>query len=377
MNKLVKKRHPKYFNSFKCIGGKCEDSCCIGWDVDIDKSTFNQYEDIKESSIKEFLKGNIILNKECEDFEIDFGKVSIKENKRCPFLDEDNYCVIHSRLGEEYLSNVCTSFPRVVNKVDNVYEVSLDVACPEAARIVLASGEKIEFEEVEGNLGKHIILNRLNTSLEELNWLPVEFFYEVRNKSIQIMQNRDLKIEDRINILGDFIKSVENEIDFNYDNASKFIKEYDINKNVGESLNITTDLIKNIIKLIDLDNITSEEFKKDTISLLNNLKSLSYLKEKISLRDNIEKYNFIFENYLVNFMYNSLFPYSEIESIYDGYIMLLVRYELIKYYLAFNYENSSKEEVIKFIQVFSKAIGHHKTYLIKVLNYIKEEYQII
>ena len=30
------KRVPTYFNEFACIGGACEDNCCIGWEVDID-----------------------------------------------------------------------------------------------------------------------------------------------------------------------------------------------------------------------------------------------------------------------------------------------------------------------------------------------------
>ncbi|HAT4328133.1 TPA: FliB family protein, partial [Clostridium perfringens] len=32
----------------------------------------------------------------------------------------------------------------------------------------------------------------------------------------------------------------------------------------------------------------------------------------------------------------------------------------------------SKEEVVRFIQCFSKVVEHHKTYLIDLLNYIKE-----
>ena len=44
----VKKKYPKYLKEFKCIGGKCTDSCCIGWDIDIDKTTFRQYYKVKD-----------------------------------------------------------------------------------------------------------------------------------------------------------------------------------------------------------------------------------------------------------------------------------------------------------------------------------------
>ena len=36
MSKKIKLETPSYIKEFSCIGGKCEDSCCIGWDIDID-----------------------------------------------------------------------------------------------------------------------------------------------------------------------------------------------------------------------------------------------------------------------------------------------------------------------------------------------------
>ena len=40
------KRVPTYFNEFACIGGACEDNCCIGWEIDIDENTDNLYKNI-------------------------------------------------------------------------------------------------------------------------------------------------------------------------------------------------------------------------------------------------------------------------------------------------------------------------------------------
>ena len=45
--------------------------------------------------------------------------------KWCPFLDKDKYCEIYPNLGEDYLSNVCYSFPRVYNILNGNYELSL------------------------------------------------------------------------------------------------------------------------------------------------------------------------------------------------------------------------------------------------------------
>jgi lysine-N-methylase len=56
---------------------------------------------------------------------------------KCPMLSEHNLCRVHSECGEEYLSHVCATYPRIIDYVANVQEKSLSLSCPEAARQVL------------------------------------------------------------------------------------------------------------------------------------------------------------------------------------------------------------------------------------------------
>jgi len=34
---------PKYYGSFKCIADKCQNSCCVGWEIDLDPITLDKY----------------------------------------------------------------------------------------------------------------------------------------------------------------------------------------------------------------------------------------------------------------------------------------------------------------------------------------------
>lgn len=34
----MKIRVPEYYKDFACIGGTCIDTCCAGWEVDVDKN---------------------------------------------------------------------------------------------------------------------------------------------------------------------------------------------------------------------------------------------------------------------------------------------------------------------------------------------------
>jgi lysine-N-methylase len=35
---------PQYAKAFRCIGSECEDTCCHGFDVPIDKATYEKYQ---------------------------------------------------------------------------------------------------------------------------------------------------------------------------------------------------------------------------------------------------------------------------------------------------------------------------------------------
>ena len=40
---------PPYYREFKCKAGDCRDSCCIGWELDIDESSYQRYLHLKMS----------------------------------------------------------------------------------------------------------------------------------------------------------------------------------------------------------------------------------------------------------------------------------------------------------------------------------------
>lgn len=394
MGTNIKKRYPTYLKEFKCIGGACEDSCCIGWNIDIDKITFRQYYKVKDEKMKKMFQKNVHNNEYKTSDDVDYGQVKLKKDKRCPFLDEKNYCIIQSNLGEEYLSNVCTSFPRILNKIDGFYEMSLDVSCPEAARILLLREDGIKFSESEETLGKHIISSEVNTKDKIFNNSPVKYFKEIRDLSIKIIQNRKFDINERLYILGEFISSLEEEISYNFKGVKEFIENYNINKmrdyygKDNMSYIISLDFFKKVMKFFknfrEVDSPLFKEHTEDIIKAfkLNEDDNLSkYSKKYIKAfedynKEFLYKNSYIFENYIVNFIYNYMFPFSENDSIFDGYIMLLMRYSLIRFYLVGMYlknKTASKEEIVKFIQLFSKGLGHHKNYLTDMLKYIKEK----
>lgn len=383
--------YPEYFEKFKCIGGSCEDSCCIGWDVDVDKTTFKSYFKVKNEEMKNKFCKYVHNNTDFESVDIDYGKMKLLKGKRCPFLDDKNYCIIFSKIGEEYLSNVCTFFPRILNKIEENYELSLDVSCPEACRLILLNKNGIKFKKEEKSFYKYIL--SCDIDLEGRYDIPIAYLTEARRKSIEIIQKRDFTLRDRLMLLGDFLEKLEEVLDDDILSAKEFIKKYSIENIKVNDIDdnnyiMQTVFFKNLIEFLDVDNqVDSQKFIQNTKNALTGLNiskdscinkdSKEYIKYLKEYQNNfIDKNEYIFENYIVNFMFQNLFPFSETDSVLDGFTMLILRVSLIRFYLTglllYN-KHESISHIADFIQNFSKTLEHHKTYLIDILSLLKEK----
>ena len=42
----MKTTSPYYYKDFKCVGSKCTDTCCAGWEIVIDEETHAHYTNV-------------------------------------------------------------------------------------------------------------------------------------------------------------------------------------------------------------------------------------------------------------------------------------------------------------------------------------------
>lgn len=128
--------YPEYYTEFACIGGSCKDSCCIGWELDIDEETYNYYKNVQGDF------GDRLRVSMHEDEENTF---TLKDDGRCPFLNEDNLCDIYIILGEESLCNVCTEYPRNHEIIGDYKQSDIGLSCLECARMHFTPGHHIDY----------------------------------------------------------------------------------------------------------------------------------------------------------------------------------------------------------------------------------------
>ena len=130
-------RKPDFYDQFKCIASRCSDTCCVGWEIDIDEATQEVYRKVS-GVFGDRLRANI------ED-----GHFKLLPHDRCPFLDKDNLCEVYQHLGEDALCDICTEHPRFVEVYGDIMERGLGLCCEEAARLLLEGEGALTFTSEE------------------------------------------------------------------------------------------------------------------------------------------------------------------------------------------------------------------------------------
>lgn len=192
-------RYPAYYEQFKCIAGACEDTCCAGWEIDIDDESYEYYQQVS-GEFGDRLKENI-KEYHLEDDIYESHGFRLKEEKRCPFLNQDNLCDMILELGEQSLCYVCAHTPRNYFEYDGAREISISPSCPEAARLMFSEKSSVQFIERETEEAFH-----LEESEEERR--TAGLVRKVRDVSVFLLQRRK-KFTERLGEFLIFLKNVQ------------------------------------------------------------------------------------------------------------------------------------------------------------------------
>ena len=119
-----------YFDSFRCIAGQCTDSCCKEWDVLVDEESAARYRALP-GDLGQRLR-QVLQDEDGQTY------MTIQEG-RCPMWRADGLCHIQAELGHDALCKTCRDFPRLTHDYGDFVEYTLELSCPEVARLLLNS----------------------------------------------------------------------------------------------------------------------------------------------------------------------------------------------------------------------------------------------
>ncbi|MBN8201551.1 flagellin lysine-N-methylase [Bacillus sp. NTK034] len=385
---------PQYMRKFSCIGSSCEDSCCIGWRVNIEKGTYKKYKKSRDSELKPYFEKSVTRLR-TNSSSRSYAKIEMESNGRCSFLSDENLCKVQLNLGVEYLSNTCTVYPRIINNLNGIIEKSATMSCPEAARLALLNPNGIDFDQIEEPEDTRGVITLQLTTDNAKNNIIQKYFWELRIFSIQIMQDRTYSIADRLIILGMFYQNLQEQIDqdnvhvipnvitkFNNWTTNHGMKE--LLDEIPTQLAVQMELCKELVDFRFGQAVSSQRYVE---CLAEMLEGIQYTKEatveevtkiyKKAFEEYYEpfmtKHEYILENYLVNYIFKNWFPLGQ-KTLFDDYVMLVIHYSMIKLHLigmSGFHKDLTKDLVIKLIQSFAKTVEHNSAYLKKIFDLLK------
>lgn len=170
---------PDYYKEFHCIAERCEDTCCAGWQIVIDKKSLAEYRKIRGSFLPRMLWA---VNWRTSTFRQD-------KDKRCAFLNDRNLCDLYICQGKKSLCRTCRQYPRHIEEFEGVREITLSVSCPEVARILMEKRTPVQFLHYE---------REGEETFEDFDPFLFSILEDARKEMIQILQNRKLFIRERV-----------------------------------------------------------------------------------------------------------------------------------------------------------------------------------
>ena len=170
---------PHYYKQFRCIAGECPDTCCAGWQIQINPSSLRKYRKVKGSL------GNRLRN------EIDWKDGCFRQyGGRCAFLNEKDLCDLYLEGGGEgAFCRTCRTYPRHIEEFEGLREISLSLSCPMAAELILNCEEPVRFLHAEDE--------KEDKPYEDFDFFLFTKLEDARRLILRILQDRSHSIRLR------------------------------------------------------------------------------------------------------------------------------------------------------------------------------------
>lgn len=186
---------PAYYRDFHCIMGACQDNCCDdGWKIEFSKKDYLKVKQATRGTAleEETARGMRRLRERMRDGA--YAEFCVTETGRCAFHTPEGLCGLQVECGAETLPRVCRVFPRYDRYTLAARERGLSPACEGVLALLWDLSEGIDF---------------LEEPLERKDWKayvphnPVAArFPEIRSFVIDVLQERSLRLSQRLLLLG-------------------------------------------------------------------------------------------------------------------------------------------------------------------------------
>ena len=401
-NQIPVMNQPSYAAAFRCIGPVCEDPCCGEWDIPLDKRTYEKYQGFSNENLGATVSRFVILNEPHQPEEL-YGLIKRTSSGVCPFYAADRLCDIQRQYGPELLSASCSIYPRSLSVVNGQLEGALSLSCPEAVRSVLLVPD-IEDRVFSLHSGEFRTDNVYQLANDQggQDTKPEPLFLPVRKMLIDIIRDRSRPLWDRLLRVGYLCLELES---LNPKRTELLLQSNLLTLRALTNSGLLQEEIDHLernpkVRLGTIFGLTevlmrdgsSVRLQDTFLSFVNGIRrsidSPATSDIKAFLRAErkyhspfFDRFPFILENYLINYIYQTLFPYGRsgsycfsLKSIFGEYLQMATQFAWVNGLLigvAGDHQGAFAEEhVVKAVQSFTRAFEHDPSGLHAMNEYI-------
>jgi lysine-N-methylase len=382
---------PFYVSKFRCIGSECEDNCCTGWQVSVDKKTYQAYRKLDRPELAPIVSVSV-KRQRSQPSDANYARIELKPHSgECPFMD-GGLCSVQKELDESYLSDTCFSYPRQTRQFAGQYEQALTLSCPEAARQALLHPDAFQFAETSLD----VRVSRV-AGVRPKFGLSLELMNELRIFCLQLMRTEGLALWQRLAVLGVFCESLDKALsEHDPSEVRSLIHNFTVMVEQGLVMEALATMQPNhpvqarvfegfwrakqgyaasavhrqVAQAValglgaggDQQTVTAEQL---VANYTNGLKRLP---------EAMQAAPYLLEHYILNEMFREVFPF-EGASPYDDYLQLVSRFGLLRLMLAARCNTDGAlpdaSELVQTVQVFCRRFQHDAAFTAQVRQALK------
>lgn len=173
-----------YFETFRCKGGACRNSCCENWQIAVGMKEY--FELIgRETSPELHHRLECAFRIPEEPSPERFRLIAPNWMGRCPMHGDDGLCMLHAECGEGALPEICRIYPRSLKAEDGLPQACCSGSC-EAVIEMLMAEEQLSFRFVHLH------------AAPELRESSGGLLLQTAPDCMRILQNREVPLRTRI-----------------------------------------------------------------------------------------------------------------------------------------------------------------------------------
>lgn len=362
-----------YYDTFRCIADQCPFTCCQEWRIGVDEKTLQKWKGLKLKTTDRDEKNQSELTLcDCVEKEETGQIIKLGKDKKCPFLNEKKLCKIVLELGENHLSDTCTTFPRQINTFEDRTEYSLDPGCPAVVDLLNQNLNAIQEESSAQSASLlYLVREMIFTILEDETYLLTERMMMIFYALLELLEEKHLS-EEKINAYKNR-KQLQPLVDairkMNFNSFDSFFERNELFLDVVENYRKQKLYVAYLEDISLLAEELEEAYVEDEI-----LEKLEAFEEELIA------YEKLLKNYLIAEIFgNCLMPDMTLEDMVTSFQWITLEYSVIKQAIFLKWlaegEKTVTYEMVKcYITVISRVTGYDQS---DIKEYLENSFESI